>query len=198
MKMFNVNFRVIASFVLAIFLTSIGVVLIVWACDELAEKVRFYNNQIELQKRRIGDIEEKGIVTYVTTSAAQGAVVSGSAGLVGGLYVGVSTAPATGGVSVPVAVGVGVGLGVTTGWVGGSVSGAFSYYDDLSAANDELASLESTRDSYQQEYEDCLNPPAKYTYTDFNGYVYEFCATMYGSDSNAYTAYMEFLANRGH
>ena len=41
MKMFNVNTRAIASFVLAIFLTTLSVVLIVWACDELAGTVSY-------------------------------------------------------------------------------------------------------------------------------------------------------------
>ena len=187
MKMYQ--FRAIASFVLAIFLTTLSVVLIVWACDQYAAEVEYYDRQIRDQKRRIRDIENKGVVTYVTTGGSQGAVIGGSAGFVGGLATGLSNAPWTGGVSVPVAVGVGVGVGVMTGWTGGSVGGAFSYYNDLSAANDELASLESSRDEYQQKYDDCVNPPARYTYTDHNGYVYEF---------DDYDAYMSFVGNRGH
>ncbi|MXZ00196.1 hypothetical protein F4Y93_05935 [Candidatus Poribacteria bacterium] len=197
--MFNVHFRAIASFVLAIFLTSICVVLIAWACDELKGTVSYLENEVEQQERRVSEIKEEGLVSYVTTSAAQGAVEGGVTGLVGGLYVGGSTSPLTGGVSMPVAVGVGVGIGVTSGWAGGSVGGAFDYYNDLSDAESELESLESQLATAKQELADCLNPPARYTYTDPNsGYVYEFTEETYGSASDAYTAYMKFLENRGH
>ena len=183
MKMYQ--FRAIASLVSAIFLTTLSVVLIVWACDQYAEKVKYYENRIEEQEQEISRIEDKGVVTYVTTGGSQGAVIGGSAGFVDGLATGLST----GGISTPAAIGVGVGVGVMTGWTGGSVGGAFSYYNDLSDARDKLASLKSSRDEYQQKYDDCVNPPAKYTYTDHNGYVYEF---------DDYDAYMNFVGNRGH
>ena len=187
MKMYQ--FRAIASFVSAIFLTTLSVVLIVWACDQYAEKVKYYENRIEEQEDEISRIEAKGVVTYVTTGGAEGAVTGASAGFVGGLATGVSNAPWTGGISVPTAIAVGVGVGGMSGWAGGSVGGAFSYYNDLSDARDKLASLKSSRDSYQQKYDDCVNPPAKYTYTDHNGYVYEF---------DDHESYMNFVGNRGH
>jgi len=109
MKMLNVNFRAIASFVLAIFLTTLSVILIAWACDQLKGDVEYLEREVDQQEKRVSAIEEKGIVSYVTTSAAQGAVVSRAAGLVGVVYVSATTA----GISTPVAVGVGVGLGVT-------------------------------------------------------------------------------------
>lgn len=198
MKMFNVNTRAIASFVLAIFLTSISVVLIAWACDSYKRAVEDRERDVKDAKAKVKSIEDKGIVSYVTSSATQGAVEGGATGLVAGLYVGGSSSPVTGGVSMPLAVGVGVGVGVTSGYAGGAVGGAFDYYNELSDANDNLDYYERQLAEAKEKLEICLNPPAKYTFTEpSSGYVWEFCATMYGSDSNAYTAYMEFLEKRG-
>ena len=111
--------------------------------------------------------------------------------------VGLAEAAATGPLA-PATVVPLVAKGVVLGGLGGAGYGAVSHYQDLSAARDELASLESERATAQQALEDCLNPPARYTYTDYNGYVYEFTEETYGSASAAYTAYMNFIESRGH
>ena len=199
MKIFNVNSRAIASFVLAIFLMCTSVVLIAWACDSLKRAVEDRKRNVEDAQDAVDAIKEKGLLSSISSGAWKGALISGSSGLAIGYKAGISTAPLTKGISVPAGIIGGVSLGVVSGGLGGSVSGAIGYYDDLSAAEDNLAKYRRKLTEAKVALSDCLHPPAKYTYTDPNsGYVYEFCATMYGSDSAAYTAYMEFLANRGH
>ena len=190
MKMFNVNFRVIASFVLAIFLTTLSVILIAWACDNKKSTVSYLENEITQQERKISELEEKGYMGSISEGGWWGMGI--------GAGVGLAEAAATGPLAPVTAVPL-VAKGAVLGGLGGAGYGAVSHYNNLSAARDELESLKSQLVTAKWEYEECLNPPAKYTFTDPNsGYVYEFCATMYGSDSAAYTEYMEFLANRGY
>lgn len=122
--------------------------------------------------------------------------MGGTTGLVGGLYVGGSTAPATGGVSIPVAVGIGVGVGMTTGYAGGAVSGVFDYYEKLDAAKAKVDYYKGKLAEAKAKYEKCLNPPTVYTYTDSDGYVWVFSEENYDSVSDAYTAYMNFIKER--
>ena len=57
----------------------------------------------------------------------------------------------------------------------------------------------STYANARGAYEDCLNPPAKYTYTCYYcNTVYEFGADTYGSDGAAYDAYMNFIGVHAH
>lgn len=199
MKMFNVNTRAIASFVLAIFLMCTSVVLIAWACDSLKRAVEDRERDVQDAQDAVDAIKEKGLLSTMSDSAVRSAVITGTTGALGGLYVGLSTAPATSGISVPAAVGTGYALGVTTGYVGGGIGGVFDYYDELSAAEANLSRYRTKLSDARQALSDCLHPPAKYTFTDPNsGYVYEFTESMYGSDSAAYTAYMKFLDDRGY
>ena len=199
MKMFNVNTRAIASFVLAIFLTTLSVVLIAWACDSLKDAVERRKEDVTDAKAKVKSIEEKGVLNSISKGAVKGAVISGSSGLAIGWKAGVSTAPLTKGISVPAGIIGGVSIGIVGGGIGGGVGGAFSYYDDLSAANDNLDYYERQLAEAKEKLEICLNPPAKYTYTEpSSGYVWEFCETMYGSDEAAKAAYLKFLEKRGH
>lgn len=186
MKMFNVNTRAIASFVLAIFLAGTCVVLLVWACEQYAEEVRYYTREIKQAERKVTQIEQEGPLGAIATGSALGALGTGVGGLVVGYAIG----------NKPGAV-LGAATGIVGGGIGGGIAAGFGYYERLSAARDELEYLRRELAEAQELYENCLNPPAKYTYTEPNsGYVWEFCATVYGSDSAAYTAYMNFIEER--
>lgn len=187
MKMYH--FRLIASFVLAIFLTSICVVLIAWACDSYKNAVEARKRNVKDAKRKVTELEDSGVLNAMTDQALKTAVATGSAGLVGGLKVGLSTGPLTKGISIPVAVGTGVGVGVVGGYLSGSVSGYINYYDDLEAAKDDLAYYETELAKAETKYYQCKNPPTTFTYTDYNGKVYKF------PDKASYN---EFLRNSGH
>lgn len=62
--------------------------------------------------------------------------------------------------------------------------------------------MQSRFDEYNEkrlDYEACANPPARYTYTcDYCNTVYEFSEETYGSASDAYTAYMNFIEVHVH
>ena len=65
---------------------------------------------------------------------------------------------------------------------------------DTDVTNKRSAYYERVRD-----YEACANPPAKFTYTcDYCNTVYEFSEEVYGSASDAYTAYMKFIEVHDH
>ena len=147
-------------------------------------------NEITQQKRRISELEETGYMGSMSEGGWYGMGIGATVGLVEAA----ATGPLAWATAAPL-----VAKWALLGGIGGTLYGAVSHYDDLSSARDELESLESQLVTARWEYEECLNPPAKYTFTDPNtGYVYEFTESMYGSDSAAYTAYMEFLANRGY
>lgn len=183
------HFRFIASFCLAIFLASICVVLVAWACQDLKSKVGTYDTLIESQKDKIKGIEANG---YLGSMAENGWYGMGV-----GVAVGTATAASTGPLAPVTAIPV-IAKGALIGSVGGVAWGGINHHKELSAANDELERLQGLRAEAQADYEECLNPTAKYTYTDEHDYVWEFSAEVYGSDEAAYDAYMNFIASQGH
>ena len=189
MRMYH--FRFIASFVLALFLTSICIVLVAWACDKdkLKRKVETYETLIENQRNKITRLEERGYLAAMTQNGWYGMGV--------GVAVGTATAASTGPLAPVTAVPV-IAKGALIGSVGGIAWGGINHHKELSAARDELERLESQKAEAQADYEACANPPAKYTYTDEHDYVWEFSAEVYGSDEAAYDAYMNFIAAEGH
>ena len=198
MKMYQ--FRVIASLVLAIFLTSIGVVFIAWACDSYKRAVEARERDVEDAQEAVDAIKEKGLMSYISDGTWKGMLVGGVSGFTVGLKAGLSTAPLTGGISVKAGVIGGVGIGAVSGGLSSRVGSAIDYYDDLSAAEDNLAKYRRKLAEAEQALEDCLNPPAKYTYDCPTCKTkYEFDPKDYGgSDEDAYNAYMNFIGYHVH
>lgn len=194
-EMFNVNTRAIASFVLAIFLMFTSVVLIAWACDALKRAVETRKINYEDAKTAVRNIEASGVMDSIATGSTVGMVSTGAAGVAFGASIGLAGGPVgvkAGAITIGAA-------GAVTGGIGGGIAGVFGYYQKLSDAKDNVETYRKLYAEAQMLYEHCLNPPALYTYTDPNtGYVYEFCATMYGSDEAAYDAYWDFIESRGH
>ena len=178
MKMYQ--FRAIASFVSAIFLTILSVVLIAWACDSLRNDRDYWKREVAEQERKISNLESTGYMGSMSQGAQYGMGIGFASGVV--------LAGATGPFSVAVA-GPTIAKTTLTGLVGGTLYGAVNHHGELSDARDELDYLKGRYAEAKELYENCLNPPPKYTYTDYNGYVYEF---------DDYDAYMNFIGNRGH
>ena len=79
MKMYH--FRAIASFVLAIFLTTLSVVLIAWACDELKGSVAYLKEAVVQQRKRVTAIEESGYMASISEGASWGMGIGAGVGL---------------------------------------------------------------------------------------------------------------------
>lgn len=179
MKMYHSRF--IASFVLAIFLTSISVVLIAWACDSLKDAVDDYRRQVKAQNDRIDDIEAEGYLGSMSEGASWGMGV--------GFTVGVAETAATGPFAPATAIPL-IAKSTLLGGVGGTVWGGIDHHNNLSDARDELERLEGYLAEAESKYERCRKPPpTTFTYTDYNGHVYTF------SDEESYN---NFLSSRGH
>ena len=176
-------------FTVAICLSSILLaILVAYACDDLLEARDAAAEDYHDAQQALIDhesLQPATILLSVPIGGGAGALSSGITAGVNGATL--SAAVSAGSKAVP----------------GGAVAVAFAtscwwtvrLLDLQSEASEKSATYEAARAAY----DDCVNPPAKYTFTDPNsGYVYEFCATMYGSDSAAYTAYMEFLEKRGY
>lgn len=85
----------------------------------------------------------------------------------------------------------GAALGTVTS--GGIILGAgaaawVTWYGILCMYEGELDTKRSEYYERVKDYEACANPPERYTYTDYSGYVYEFSSK---------EAYNDFLRNRG-
>ncbi len=187
MRMYH--FRVVASFVLAIFLTSISVVLIAWACDDLKNAVQDRERDVKDAKRKVTQLEAKGLTGSIATGTATGIVVGGTSGFAVGWKAGVASTPLTGPIGVKAGIIGGVALGSVSGGLAGGASGAINYFNNLQAAKDDLEYYESELAKAKSKYERCKNPPTTFTYTDYWGRVHTF------PDKESYN---NFLRSRGH
>ena len=174
------HFRFIASFVLAIFLAGICAVFLAWACDSYRDAVAARERDLKDARRSLSDVENKGYMGSISQGGWWGMGIGAGAGLV----VAAGSGPLAPVTAVPTVAKFAVGGGLS-----GAAWGAVNHRSNLQSARDNVAYYEDELAAAKQALEDCLNPPAQYTYTDHNGYVYKF------SD---YTAYMNFLYNRGH
>ena len=64
----------------------------------------------------------------------------------------------------------------------------YETYREHERGQADVAEKSAAYEAARGAYEACANPPERYTYTDYNGYVYEF------SDKASYN---QFLRNRG-
>ena len=172
-------------FTVAICLASLLLgILIAYACDLAALKAardRAAEDYHDAQQALIDhEAKQPGyLIASAVIGSGAGAAGSGVTAMLGGAAF-----------SPPAVAGAG-----TTAVVGVSSWWLYELVNLQSDVNNKSATYAAAR----ADYEACANPPAKYTFTEpSSGYVWEFCATMYGSDSEAYTAYMEFLEKRGY
>ena len=181
--------RLMTSVVLAIFLTSISVVLIAWACDSLKADKERYEKAVKDQEDKIETLEAKGYMSSISEGAYWGMGVGFGLGVIETVSSG-PFAPVT---AIPA-----IAKSTVLGGFGGAAYGGITHHQELSAERDELSRLRIKLTEAKQAYYDCLHPPAKYTYTDYSGYVWEFTVEAYGSDEAAYNAYMNFIASKGN
>lgn len=74
------------------------------------------------------------------------------------------------------------------GFAAGLVGSSIWYFVDRNDLQKDLNEKSTAYANARADYEACLNPPAKYQFTDYNGYTYEF------SDKDAFN---QFLRVRG-
>lgn len=185
------QYKSMTVFTVAICLTSILLgILIAYACDLAALKEardRAAEDYHDAQQALI-DHESLQPLTILLSVP----IGSGATGLSSGITAGMN------GATLSAAVSAG-SKAIPGGAVGLAFATSCWWTVRLLQLQSRVSEKSATYETARAAYDDCLHPPAKYTYTDPNsGYVYEFCETMYGSDSEAYTEYMKFLANRGY
>ena len=166
------KYKSVTTFIVSIFIANILLALLVaYACDDLKEARNKARDAYHNAQEALSDYESTMLGDLVVDVLLGGAVGGVSARLYG------ATALSA--------------LAKASGIGAGSIL-IISGYNTYRTVTRLQAKVEEKAAAYAHArgaYDACLNPPQRYTYTDYYGNVYEF------SDKDSYN---DFLRNRGH